>query len=687
MKILWKEWRQQRWFLLAGGLLGILLPVSTVVQALSRHQTTPISLSIGGGVILTFGGLFALILAVATTYDDVRRGVDDFWQSKPVNPRRVFRTKLLLGALGLLGCFLFAESLDWITHIKNYRQLPMFSWVALCYAWPLAVMIFSVTMCFTVLLRDATRAVLLSIWFALLVYFLPLLLRGLAWLNLFEQTQNIYNKTVLGIIFGHAESLPVEWTHRLRWAFARVDVQVFLGYLVFLAFTAAVTIAGLVLAVQADRRHWRWEPGQKTIVWLVGLSAAFIFGVSMFHVGSNLTPVTSYRGKPMVVTFNAPPARTIDWVDSPGARPMIQNPFPGDNKRTRLCIAGDLLFRAGPVQAPPRDWHRSESVQHDFCLDIYRHPGREDKGVHLSRVRFFSLPSAPIFSGQQVNACLTRGNRLYVIYQLFYSSEQAARTNVADLSTLRFLIVDITDPLRPRRVRDTQILGSQKYSELGSAGVGRCDHGDDVYIVLANRILIFSLADREELRQVRTVTPRDLELEFGQRFYPARGGWFIPSDRISLAGSRLLCSTQSRVLLLDLADPHKPRTVYYGVFDGGENSPSDVSIEAAACEDDLLYLSQRSGISIYRLKRAPDGRRTEELVGHPARTAGRPGPPGTLGGPGPTLRGRRRFRTPRVRRLRPDSSSAALPQRTGNVRQYDGHLGRSLLRRVPPLRL
>ena len=172
MKILWKEWQQQKWLFLFGCLAGIFVPVFEMLES-GRHRGVYRTNS-GSAVVLVLGAAFAIILSVATTYADTRKGLDNFWQSKPIRIWRLFVTKFVVGALVLLIGFLFIMSLDFWSKYQLRNQIDEFAWAALCHTYPIALMLFAATMFLIVLLRDAAKTVLLAIW------------AGVAWIPLFK---------------------------------------------------------------------------------------------------------------------------------------------------------------------------------------------------------------------------------------------------------------------------------------------------------------------------------------------------------------------------------------------------------------------------------------------------------------------------------------------------------------------
>ena len=322
MKTLWKEWHQQKWLFLVFCIAGIALPIFQVSTIWFRNGNFRSNL--GRGVVLGFGALFAILLSIATTNSDAKKGVDNFLLSKPIRVYKLFVTKIVLAAVLLLIAFLFVSSMDFVSDSKH-SSVASFAWVAICYTYPIALMLFAVTMFLVVVLRDTAKAVLMAIWVALMVYFLPLLVGSLGWINIFEQLDNTYNRpsvvryliwlcslperTSSGAVLYGLSGIIVD-VKKMTWyqmLFKIVSSPAYLQYLLFVAVTTVVSAICVILSIKAMKNRWRWQPGQKTIVWTIGLSAAFIFGVAMLQVSHNLKPITELEGKPLIS-----PAR-FDW--------------------------------------------------------------------------------------------------------------------------------------------------------------------------------------------------------------------------------------------------------------------------------------------------------------------------------------------------------------------------------------
>jgi len=619
MRILWKEWRQQRWLFWMGCVLGLIFPVLEGLGGL--HYNRGFYTNSGNGVVLGFGALFAIILAVATTHSDVKRGICDFWQSKPVSPTWLFGVKFLAASIVLLIIFLLAESLDFVTQYQHYQRFDKFAWSAFCYTFPIAMVMFSVTMFITILTRDSAKSVLIAIWIALLVYFLPLLMGGLSWLNVFELMENDNKPTVVGdIIFplltGHPTRFPVTGYPYVGgnvpgvaksltatiWMI--VSSHEYVPYLYFLAATAATSVGGVVLSIAAAKRRWLWQPGQKTIVWTLGLSAAFIFGLSMFQVGHNLKPAKTWNGRPIdpVVQFNTQAENTFDWLDPKTAGKMISGPARTHSGSARVCVDGDLMIVVGQVREPPTqdpDGH-ALPVRHDWFADIYRHPGIDGRTKHLSRVRFFSALQRSL---APIVACFVRNNRLYIAYKLIVDEgEEHPKVSSPILSALRLAVADISEPAHPKRIDHREIYRPASFGVQWQGGPS--DYGNYCYVGLGDELLIISIADPDHPAMVRKID----KAHFGLKDPDS-----IPNIELNVIGDKLVCVGNDRIMILGLADPEEPKKLLWLTFPRSDSWRDN--IQTATYANNYLYVARLSGIAVYKLQSKPDGLLSSELVG------------------------------------------------------------------------
>ncbi len=585
MMILWKEWRQQRPLFLLGCLAGIIFPVFEVLFELEPGYER--GTNFGGFIVFVFGAFFAILLAVATTYSDLQKGIDDFWQSKPLKSLRLFIVKFLLASVVLLASFLFVMSPDMITAFFTSYKFASDSWAVFFFTYPIALMMFAVAMFFTVLLRDSAKAVLMAIWVALLVYFLPLLVRQLNWLNVFEQFGDILRVSVL-------------------------------RFLPFAIFTIVVSITCVILSVIAFKRKWLWNPGQKTIAWTLGLSAAFIYGLSVLQAGCNLEYAKMHKNKEIVskISFWEKPLNRYDWTGEVLGDDRI---YRQRRNPAEVCFKNDLMFRISTGTQISKElfdpniykdidpdmsrlyWKTwKKPLKQHFFLDIYHLPYSKE-GFHLSETRFFATSPIGRNELQKILGCFIRDNRLYAAYspQSPANSEDKGKMVIAPV---RLLIVDVNDPNQPRRISDKVI--SQPKTLPGGVMV---DYGQYCYIHDGEQLLILSIAHKDEPQIVNQVDKNsfDNRLEY---MLPVPG-------RISVIRNKLVCNDLERIMILDLTEPANPRPIYYDSISNWWTPGRDNKIGAVTYSEGIMYIATNTGLFIFELKPGENGMLCAKMIG------------------------------------------------------------------------
>jgi len=582
MQMLWKEWRQQRGMFLLFCLGGISFPVLECYVTWNRSGE--IRTDTGSGILLAFGALFSIILAIATTHHDTKKSVDDFWQSRPVRIRRLFAAKVFLAAVLMLVVFLMMISLDMVTHFRRSSNAS-FAWQAFCHTYPLTLMLFCLTMFLVVVLRDNAKAVLIAIWATLIIYFLPLLIGGLGWMSVFEQLDTKQDSLaayffdpgykVRPVIYVRTFSQWLEYLFTIRYPWRQL-----LPYLFYLAVMVGGSVAFLTLSVKAMKNRWRWHPGQKTIAWTLGLSAALIFCLSMFHVGYNLVPMTTFQGRQIepLMSFDTEAEHTFDWAGPETDEMSFKLDYTWAD--SQLCVDGDYIYRVVRV-AKSRNWNKP--VVQDWFLDIYNHPKIEGKSRHLAKVRFFSAPPAKRNYHQQILANFVRNKKLYVAYQPRLENGESVK------NPLRFLAADVSNPLEPEKLYD-EVIYEPKRAGARSRG-GQSNFEDYCYIAFGDELVVISVA-QDEPKVLNTFSRNELGMK--------KDSW-IPSYGLSvLEDKRIICFDYSQVMLLDIENPAEPKKIFFDKFESRSNTYGD-EITAATCDADKLYIGRESGLYVYQV--------------------------------------------------------------------------------------
>lgn len=637
MKLLWKEWQQQKWLFLFACLVGIILPIYDMFKIAATYKY-PFPTSMGGVVVMVSGVLFAIILAVAATHKDSIKGVDTFLASKPLAIGKLFAVKYLLGAAGLAFIFFYILTVDFFSAWVLKHQVAQLAWTAFCYTYPLALFLFAAAMLLVIVLRDNAKTVLLSIWLALLLYFLPLMLNSLEWLNVLKQFNTDYHPSLLDYIvqrwyrpdeidiqrpsflFGIPQN--ANWTKAL-WHI--VSSSAFLEYLYFLGTMLTGAIGCVMLSIAAFKRHWRWQPGQKTIVWSLGLSGAFIFGIAMLQVGHNLEPIKEWNGKKLInpAVFNwtfMPSAILEDGLPKGQYIKCYNSYFSHDNDA--VCIKDDLMFRIScgyqeTYPVPMQNWQKG-IIRH-FMLQIYRFPyadnnkAKSDPKVlpnyFVGAARLFSTELIP--KGPQLLSlgCFIKGNYLYAAYRPEIITHENNKTGLRPF--LCFATVDISNPEKP------SLVGNLEINPAPGGCKGFAVYGDYCYFSNGLQLIIVSVAQADSPKVVRQIpyisgtgqsdtTKNDKDnyvLELSR----------LPGNSFTVIEDKLLCSDYDLIVILDLDEPAQPKILYKESF--AEVFPKHEGIQAAAYRDDYLYLSTNQGLYVYKLTRQPDGEYTSELAG------------------------------------------------------------------------
>jgi hypothetical protein len=609
MKTLWKEWRQQRGLVVCGACAGIIWPL---IEMASNYATRKVwKTDLGSGIVAGGGAAFAVFLAMATGHADLRRGIDTFWQTRPVRIGRIFLVKLVV-AMGLLaGTFALVMVPEILTAIRGTNEGPYLAWTVFWTTWPMAVLLFGAGLFFVALIRDMAKAAFVTVWFGLLVYFLPLFFNGLRPLNAIESIFKYYQaewslKESIAAIRTAWSLEGLSLTQRIQWILSGHHLHIHSDFLALVGISFGGALAFTLLAVQAVKRNWRWQPGQKTIVWTLGASAALIFAITLFQVRSDLQPATHKDGQTLV---NPMP---LDWVEPPlpqavkdrGNR-LFRGSTSGRIEHGAYLYVLSLAYEADH-KLSYKEWERP--VYRHLVLDTYRFPSNQN----ASRLCCGGLVIGSMTEmerqgiGWPIRGSYVWGHHLYVAS---LSKVGQSKTCVATL--------DISNPEQPRLVGTIDIPGVGYY---GSSFIGR---GDQAYILGSDQWTVLSLRQPDQpvvaAQWTSTSARGDLppQLPRHLRELPSP---HLPYGLDSLvAGDRLLCTDGSALVMVDLSEPNDPVLVYHedlrAIDPGGY-----AQISALAMDKDYLYLSTQQGLIVRRLIRHADGHWSSERIGYRAAT-------------------------------------------------------------------
>lgn len=633
MKTLWKEWQQQKWLFLIGCLAGISFPV--IESLLTWRRSGEFRTNMGVAIVTVCGALYAIILSITTTHHDTNKGTDNFWRSKPIGIGKLFTIKSLVGAAVLFISFLFVMGLDFYSTYRLNNFIDQDAWTSLCYTYPLALFLFTSSMFLLVVLRDSAKTVLLAIWLALLIYFLPLLIGSLEWLNIFEQLNNANQRPSLlqyiiwicslpkGASFISdvpvgvpvPAGLPIAAYQKVRFQTMWMIVcsPAYLRYLFFIGAAITGIISSVILTSIAFNRNWRWHPGQKTIAWILGLSAAFIFGVAMVQVGHNLEPVEKWRDKeivnPATFQWEELPSNLIAEIGQPNLVSRHLTYF--DRYQDSVCIKDDLMYRiTGSVYSSEKEstaikWD-DEAIKH-FIIEIFKFPYADESDNYVGSTKLFSTEPVKRHEIQKVLGCFIRGNYLYTAF----------RPNLhKDVSSIYFSVIDITNPQQPKEINRIDIKPRPHCFSGAFAG-----YDDYCYLSDGGQLVIISVAEADSPEIVRQIPYRigggscatEKKQESGYSFVLGDDPGF-PSNDFKVFGNKLLCTGYNRIAILDLTKPTKPKVVYDESFSTQQFS-EDNRIQAAAYRDNYIYISTNDGLYIRELTQKDEGKFSSVLIG------------------------------------------------------------------------
>ncbi len=156
--LLRKEWVESQWFVY-GGLV--------IFVALGRILGTP-------DAVLLLGGVFAMLMAIATTCRDLGGGLESFWRSRPIGLVTWMTVKYAAGLVTILSITWVALGVDLLLQGASSYTLGML--VAHSFS---IIVLYSVAFALSCACRRAVHAALLSLTAGLAVYFLPVVVPAL----------------------------------------------------------------------------------------------------------------------------------------------------------------------------------------------------------------------------------------------------------------------------------------------------------------------------------------------------------------------------------------------------------------------------------------------------------------------------------------------------------------------------
>jgi len=331
--LLWKEWKEQRWFLMAGGIIFFIIPVLVIAFHLwisSHHKGNahrPIleilwSLvnEFGAGYAIAFGGVFAVFLGVGVACRDLPDSLQNFWRSRPIGLTRWLWTKYVCGLLVLLVSCSLLLVLGLIlrpgTNEADYRDFGVYA--ALDYHSFTLILLYSVAFLIGVLVRHTAQAAILALGAGLVVYFLPMILPPLAWLS----------------VFNHLMEIP-----RHTWYLP--------AFVPFALTCLALSVLAVGFAQWALARNKTLPMDWKLLFWSFGGVAVILFATSSYQLGSNLPCRIQSLNKPEEYR------QYVDDLSFDGHQELLLiSQWQQGDERARKVLQKINLSQANPLVGP-----------------------------------------------------------------------------------------------------------------------------------------------------------------------------------------------------------------------------------------------------------------------------------------------------------------------------------------------
>ncbi len=276
ISLAWKEWHEVRAFLWIAFGMFILLPV---IGGIEERFQSPARFEISAYPwVVTFGGVLAIFVAVGATCRDFSGHLEDFWRSRPISITRWLLVKYLVG----LGVVLVACITPLAIELEFNREksaILLIVWFP--FLWAALYGIGFLTGC---LVRRTAHAAMLALSAMLLVYFLPVVLPPLQWLNINVVTDS-------AITFNQRVSPGHDWPNVFD-----------LPQLAFAGGMLGLAIIVLLLSLLAVNRDWRIGSGRKMMYGSVAGVVLILFASAAFQLGTNMSilrQIDAPKGEPI----------------------------------------------------------------------------------------------------------------------------------------------------------------------------------------------------------------------------------------------------------------------------------------------------------------------------------------------------------------------------------------------------
>lgn len=413
ISLAWKELHEVRAFLWIAMGIFIALPI---VGGIEEHFQTSHRFEIAASPwVVTFGGVLAIFVAVGATCRDFSGHLEAFWRSRPVTVIRWLLVKYLVGLAVVLVACVLPLAIELAFNREKVAVLFIawfpFLWAAL----------YSIGFLAGCLVRRTAHAAMLALAAMLLVYFLPVVLPQLQWLNVSTVTD--------------FSILPGQWPQVLG-----------PHQLAFAAGMLGLAIVVLVLALLAVHRDWRLNSGPKMMYGAVSAAGLILFASAAFQLGTNM---------PILRQIDMPKGEQVWGIHYSGNDGYVITVWPYSSyinpranryyfRTVKLTDSGIEL--GSPVSVAERFlydffWYQAHAPGNPTTVYYIKDTGNDQKAVLSLDVNQIDKGTdspllhlwdyAPHSNYDSWPLLCASGNRLYVI-------------------GTRLITLDITQPLAPR---------------------------------------------------------------------------------------------------------------------------------------------------------------------------------------------------------------------------------------------
>jgi hypothetical protein len=383
--------------------------------------------------VIPLGGVLAIFVAVGETCRDFDGHIADFWRSRPVGIIRWMLTKYLVGlVVVIVSCalpLLVEYCLD-----RESGDLIVLIWFP--FLW---TAMYSVGFLAGCLLRRTAHAATLALGVMLLVWFLPIILRSLSWMNIWS---------VLDV------GTAAYWNFQPSFGPTQVE---------FGAAMLALSLLALLPALLAVRRDWVVESSGKMMYGTIAGAVLLFLGSLVLQLGTNL---------PVLQQIELRKDEQVREIWASGEQYFVETSMP--TPESEIYFYRTLRATPSGIELGPPGDIGAMGGSNAFVWRIPA-PGNADIGYRatrdadslteslqvLSRQDNSIVASLPLWKidGNAQNRSRTDAdlyawqNRLYVMKLSGISQTQEGWTfSFTGLKTF-----DITDPRRPQLVSDGPI--------------------------------------------------------------------------------------------------------------------------------------------------------------------------------------------------------------------------------------